>query len=116
MENWPLIVALSRFGKFTGLTTSRSTQFDHIAPIDTWTFYGSHYTSPYLSFVPVERRSNVLVNAKANPDAGHSYRVLQQLRRPSRRSSPNTTSPVRPRSWTSAAALSRSARVPSPRN
>jgi Domain of unknown function (DUF929) len=60
MENWPLIVALSRFGKFTGLTTSRSTEFDHIAPVDSWTFYGSRYTSPYLSFVPVQRRSNVV--------------------------------------------------------
>jgi len=79
MENWPLIVALSRFGQFTGLTTSRSPQFEHIAPVDSWTFYGSHYTSPYLSFVPVEQYSNVLVNAKANPDARESYRKLQQL-------------------------------------
>jgi hypothetical protein len=79
MENWPLIVALSRFGRFTGLTTSRSPQFEHIAPIDSWTFYGSHYASPYLSFVPVEQYSNVLVNAKANPDAHESYRKLQQL-------------------------------------
>ena len=79
MENWPLIVALSRFGQFTGLTTSRSPEFEHIAPIDSWTFYGSHYSSPYLSFVSVEQYSNVLVNAKANPDARGSYRKLQPL-------------------------------------
>lgn len=79
MENWPLIVALSRFGQFTGLTTSRSTEFEHIAPVDSWTFYGSHYTSSFLSFVPVEQYSNVLVNAKANPDARESYRKLQKL-------------------------------------
>jgi Domain of unknown function (DUF929) len=79
MENWPLIVALSRFGQFTGLTTSRSPEFEHIAPIDSWTFYGSHYTSPYLAFVPVEQYSNVRVNAKANPNASKSYRKLQQL-------------------------------------
>jgi Domain of unknown function (DUF929) len=79
MENWPLIVALSRFGHFTGLTTSRSPEFEHIAPVDSWTFYGSHYASRYLSFVPVERYSNVLVNAKANPDVPGSYRKLQQL-------------------------------------
>ena len=79
IENWPLIVALSRFGTFTGLATSRSPEFEHIAPVDSWTFYGSHYTSPYLAFVPVERYSNVLVNTKANPDASKSYRVLQQL-------------------------------------
>jgi hypothetical protein len=79
MENWPLIVALSRFGRFTGLTTSRSPQFEHIAPVDSWTFYGARYASPYLSFVPVERYSSVLVNATADPDARDSYRKLQQL-------------------------------------
>jgi Domain of unknown function (DUF929) len=79
MENWPLIVALSRFGQFTDMTTSRSPEFEHVAPIDSWTFYGSHYASPYLSFVPVERYSNVLVNAKANPAVSASYRKLQQL-------------------------------------
>jgi Domain of unknown function (DUF929) len=79
MENWPLVVALSRFGQFAGLATSRSAEFDHIAPVDSWTFYGSHYTSRYLAFVPVERYSNVLVNAKANPAASASYRKLQQL-------------------------------------
>ena len=79
MENWPLIVALSRFGQFTDMTTSRSPEFEHVAPIDSWTFYGSHYASRYLSFVPVERYSNVLVNAKASPAAGASYRKLQQL-------------------------------------
>jgi hypothetical protein len=79
MENWPLIVALSRFGQFTGLTTSRSPQFEDIAPIDSWTFYGSHYTSPYLAFVPVEEYSNVRVSAGASPDASASYRKLQPL-------------------------------------
>lgn len=79
LESWPLIVALSRFGTFSGLATSRSPRFEQLAPIDGWTFYGSRYTSRYLSFVPVERYSNVLVNAKANPDAATSYRVLQQL-------------------------------------
>ena len=78
-ENWALIVALSRFGQFTGLTTSRSPQFEDVPPIDTWTFYGSSYTSPYLAFVPVETHSNVLVSPKANKGNGASYRVLQRL-------------------------------------
>ena len=34
MESWPLIVALSRFGTLTGLATSRSPEFEHIAPVD----------------------------------------------------------------------------------
>ncbi|MGH3245499.1 MAG: DUF929 family protein [Trebonia sp.] len=79
MENWPLIVALGRFGNFTGLTTSQSPEFEDIAQVDSWTFFGSRYTSPYLSLAPVERRSNDLVNAKANPDDDASYRVLQRL-------------------------------------
>lgn len=79
IENWPLIVALSRFGQFTSLTTSRSPEFEHIAPVDSWTFYGSHYASPYLAFVPVEQYSNVRVNAEASPNAPTSYRKLQQL-------------------------------------
>jgi hypothetical protein len=78
-ENWALIVALSRFGQFTGLTTSRSPRFEDVPPIDTWTFYGSSYTSPYLAFVPVETRSNVLVSPKANKEVAASYRVLQHL-------------------------------------
>jgi Domain of unknown function (DUF929) len=78
-ENWALIVALSRFGQFTGLTTSRSPRFDDVPPIDTWTFYGSSYASPYLAFVPVETHSNVLVNPKADKSKGVSYRVLQRL-------------------------------------
>lgn len=78
-ENWALIVALSRFGQFTGLTTSRSPKFEDVPPIDTWTFYGSSYTSPYLAFVPVETRSNVLVSPKANKEVAASYRVLQRL-------------------------------------
>jgi len=52
---------------------------EHIAPVNSWTFYGSHYTSPYLSFVPVEQYSNVLVNATASPDSASSYRKLRQL-------------------------------------
>jgi len=79
-ENWALIVALSRFGTFSGLTTSRSAYFDDIPPIDGWTFYGSSYTSPYLAFVPVETSSNVLIiNAKTGKIGKNSYRLLQRL-------------------------------------
>ena len=78
-ENWSLIVALSRFGQFTGLSTSRSPAFANIAPIDGWTFSGSSYTSPYLAFVPVENRSNVLVRPEADPAYATSYRVRQKL-------------------------------------
>jgi hypothetical protein len=78
-ENWALIVALSRFGEFSGLSTSRSPYFEEVLPVDGWTFYGSSYTSPYLAFAPVESHSNVLVSPKADPADGKSYRALQPL-------------------------------------
>jgi hypothetical protein len=82
-QNWPLIVALSRFGTFTGLTRIRSTAWSdgivNIPPLDTWSFYHSTYTSRYLAFVPVEEASNQLVTPKANPAKGSSYRPLQKL-------------------------------------
>jgi Domain of unknown function (DUF929) len=78
-ENWALIVALSRFGTFSGLSTVRTQHYDNIPPVDGWMFYGSSFTSKYLAFVPVETYSNILVSAKANPDDEKSYRSLQKL-------------------------------------
>lgn len=78
-QNWAMLVALSRFGRFSGLRTSRSPYFESIRPVDGWTFYGSSYQSRYLAFVPVETHSNVLVNRKADPDKPESYRQLQRL-------------------------------------
>ncbi len=88
-QSWAMIVALSRFGTFSGLRTIRSaalnsalaqTITDQFFPaLDTWTFYGSAYTSRYLTFVPVETRSNVLVSRHANPLEKNSYTALQRL-------------------------------------
>jgi hypothetical protein len=78
-ENWALIVALSRFGAFSGLNTIRSVDYPPFPPLDTWTFYGSSYTSDYLAFVPVETLSNVLVNPKDNPAHRDGYHEPQQL-------------------------------------
>ena len=78
-ENWALLIALGRFGTFAGVNESRSANYPPIPPIDTWTFYGSSYTSSYLAFVPVETYSNVLVSPKANPLEATSYRLVQKL-------------------------------------
>jgi Domain of unknown function (DUF929) len=80
-ESWPLIVALSHFGAFSGLSTTRSPFFDDVLPVDGWTFYGSSYVSRYLTFVPVETRSSLLINPKADadPESEDSFRVLQRL-------------------------------------
>jgi thiol-disulfide isomerase/thioredoxin len=62
---WPLIVALSRFGTFSGLTPARSGittgsgQPEPYPATPTWTFHGSSYTSRYLAFSPVETSTSV---------------------------------------------------------
>jgi thiol-disulfide isomerase/thioredoxin len=53
-ERWPLTVALSRFGTFTGLHGIHSSSTDVYPSQPTLTFYKSAYTSKYLVFVPVE--------------------------------------------------------------
>lgn len=55
-ERWPMIIALSRFGAFTGLRASRSSSTDVYPDTPTFSFIGSHYASPYLTFTPVEDR------------------------------------------------------------
>ena len=58
-ERWAIAVALSRFGHFTtqlrGIHSS-STDTDPNTP--TLTFYKSSYTSPYLTFTPVENEND----------------------------------------------------------
>jgi len=64
-ERWPMIVALSRFGTFTGLTTTRSAARNGAGTAEpypstaTWTFAKSSYASKYLTFTPVEEFTNV---------------------------------------------------------
>jgi uncharacterized protein DUF929 len=64
-ERWSMIVALSRFGTFSGLTTSHSASVNGAGSAEpypntpTWTFHGASYTSQYLTFTPVEMQTNV---------------------------------------------------------
>ncbi len=69
-ERWALVVALSRFGSFSGLSTVHSSSSDQYANTPTWTFIKSHYTSTYLTFSTVETQSNI-------PTSGGSYTTLQ---------------------------------------
>ena len=78
-QSWAMIVALSRFGTFTGLSTIRSASYRPYPSLPTWTFYGSVYASKYLAFVPVETRSNVLISRTGNPQKVSSYTRLQKL-------------------------------------
>lgn len=66
-ERWPLVVALSRFGTFSGLGVTHSIGSDIYPNTATFSFYGSHYTSKYVTFVPVELAKNYVVNGQYAP-------------------------------------------------
>jgi hypothetical protein len=53
-ERWSLIMALSRFGTFTGLKEMSSSSTDDDPNTSTFTFVDSSYTSQWVDFAPVE--------------------------------------------------------------
>jgi thiol-disulfide isomerase/thioredoxin len=53
-ERWPMIIALSRFGTFSGLKTTSSSSTDIYPNTPTFTFHGATYTSQYVDFVSDE--------------------------------------------------------------
>jgi hypothetical protein len=53
-ERWAMIIALSRFGTFSGLKTTSSSSSDIFPNTATFTFRDATYTSQYISFQPVE--------------------------------------------------------------
>jgi len=68
-ERWSLAVALSRFGTFTNLSGTHSSDSDVYPDTQTLSFYGSSYASPYVEFQAVEEATNQPV--------GGSYATLQ---------------------------------------
>lgn len=70
-ERWALVVALSRFGSFSGLKATYSSLSDVFPGTQTVSFYGSTYTSTGLDFTPVEIATNQAV--------GGRYGTLQSL-------------------------------------
>jgi hypothetical protein len=54
VTRWPLTVALSRFGTFTGLQTTESIANDSDPNTPTLSYHGATYSSTYIDFVPVE--------------------------------------------------------------
>jgi hypothetical protein len=64
-ERWSMIVALSRFGTFTGLATIRSGVRNGAGDAEpypatpTFTFANASFTSGYLAFTPVEENTNI---------------------------------------------------------
>jgi len=74
-ERWAMVVALSRFGTFSGLSTVHSgNNTGEVFPnTATYTFDKSTYTSKYLTFTPVEMQTNI----PAQTANGLSYTTLQ---------------------------------------
>ncbi len=70
-ERWALIAALSRFGTFSNLKVTASSHTDVDPATNTFSFQGSTYTSPYITFQPVEQLSNI-------PE-GESYQPLDKI-------------------------------------
>jgi hypothetical protein len=64
-QRWPTIIALSRFGTFSGLgnMASSASDFDNTP---TFTFVKSTYTSKYLVFKSIEADSNVFDSSTDN--------------------------------------------------
>jgi hypothetical protein len=54
ITRWGLIVALMRFGNFTGLHYTTSSTKDVFPDVATFSFYNSSYSSPYITFDSVE--------------------------------------------------------------
>jgi Domain of unknown function (DUF929) len=69
-QRWAMVNALSRFGTFSGLTTTHSSSTDSYPNTPTYTFYKSTYKSNYITFTPVEETSN-------EPDGNGGYKTLQ---------------------------------------
>lgn len=70
-ERWALVMALSRFGTFKNLGETHSATGDVYPDTVTFSFYGSSYTSPYVSFDPTEMYTNQPTSS--------GYQTLQPL-------------------------------------
>jgi len=71
-QRWAMVNAFSRFGTFTGLTTTHSSSTDTDANTPTLTFYGSTYTSNYISLVTVELEHNYRIGNSSNTTVAYA--------------------------------------------
>jgi Domain of unknown function (DUF929) len=74
-QRWAMVNALSRFGTFTGLTTSHSSSTDVDPNTPTWTFYKSTYKSNYINFTSVEETTNERIGNSSSTSV--NYVTLQ---------------------------------------
>lgn len=69
-ERWAMVTAFSRFGTFSNLHLMTSSASDYAPNTATFTFYGSHYKSPYIDLQTVELSTN-------KADSAGTYPTLQ---------------------------------------
>ncbi len=70
VTRWSIIIAMMRFGNFSGLRYMTSAASDILNYTPTFTFYNSTYTSNYISFISVEFATNLV-----NPNTGTYYQL-----------------------------------------
>lgn len=75
-ERWGMVMALSKFGTFTGLKETESSSTDFAPDTATFTFNGSTYTSQYLVFKPYEVATNQQAASGASCNV-NGYACLQ---------------------------------------
>ena len=75
-QRWPLIVALARFGTFSGLQTTSSSSTDVYPNTPTFTFHGATYSSQFIDFRAVETEDRT-GKALESPTAQDSALVKQ---------------------------------------
>jgi hypothetical protein len=66
-ERWPMVVALSRFGTWTGLAGTESGAKDVFPSTQTLSFHGAKFTSDYLTFAGFETQTNKQVGGQYAP-------------------------------------------------
>lgn len=66
-ERWALVVALSRFGHFSGVRLMRSAPNDVYPDTPTLSFYGSRYRSPYVHAELIEEAGRELTSQGFGP-------------------------------------------------
>ena len=74
-QRWATVNALSRFGTFTGLTTTHSSSTDTDPNTPTFTFNKSTYKSNYINFTSVEEYTNFREGNSS--DTSVPYQTLQ---------------------------------------
>jgi hypothetical protein len=66
-ERWPLVLALSRFGRFSVLHNVQSASNDAFSGIQSFSFVHAAYSSPYVAFTGVE-----LYSTSADAEGGYA--------------------------------------------